>query len=196
MTDVLSILKIIKNKKEEIKTPFSKFKIGVNILPNEYHQAFMIASTYGAEFIQLDYVSGTYGVNQRIDYDKYKRVRETYKDVKVLGGVWPKYYTPVEGSDLVTDVLKGMKRADAVVVTGMGTGKVTPVEKIMEFKKIVGQDYPIIIGAGLDQANVFEQLSIADGAIVGSSLKHLKRTTNPIDRLLVRDFMKEANKIR
>ena len=34
--------------------------IGINVLPNEFNQAFQLAAQYGADFIQLDHVSGKY----------------------------------------------------------------------------------------------------------------------------------------
>ncbi len=55
---------------------------------------------------------------------------------------------------------------------------------------------PLIIGAGLTPENVAEQLVHADGAIVGSTFKKLGKTTNPVNRELVREFMSEVKKIR
>lgn len=185
------VIKVLK----ELKDIDTNLIIGINILPNEFHEAIMMANLYGAEFIQLDHVAGSYVRNKELNIDEYNTMRKKYPNVKVLGGVHPKYYTPVEGSVLEDDIKGGMKRADAVVVTGSATGSETPLDKIKEFRSICG-DHPLIIGAGLDESNVAEQLVHADGAIVGSCFKPYKRTQELIKRELVREFMDQVNKVR
>lgn len=172
-----------------------KISIGVNILPNEFQRALYLAETYCADFIQLDHVAGVYTKGKPFDFALYDLCRKKHSQVLVLGGVWPKYYTPVAGSNLEMDLQMGMERADAIVVTGAGTGKETPVEKITRFRDVLG-DHPLIIGAGLTVANAYQQLSLADGAIVGTALKEGNETDNPIDRAKVRDLMDVVKKVR
>ena len=68
-----------------------------------------------------------------------------------------------------------------------------PGEKILEFRKYVG---PLIVGAGLTPKNVYEQLSITDGAIVGSAFKPRGDTSAPVEKHLVRAFMDEVRRVR
>ena len=85
-----------------------------------------------------------------------------------------------------------------IVVTGEGTGKETPIDKIERFREIMGK-YPLIVGAGLTPDNAYNQLLIADSAIVGSCLKKDSNTDNPVDRERVRALMavvKEARKAK
>jgi predicted TIM-barrel enzyme len=190
VSDMIDVLKEIKD---------SKLIVGLNVLPNEYKQAFEMANEYGASFIQLDHVAGRYQ-NGASDYlivnrDMYMEIKNKYPNITVLGGVWPKYYHPVKNSNLEFDIKEGMERAEAIVVTGAGTGKETPIDKIKEFRRILGE-HPLIIGAGLTPSTVVEQLSIADGAIVGSTFKPHGITTQKIQRSLVREFMNEVIKIR
>ncbi len=168
--------------------------IGVNILPNEFHFAFRLAGKYDAQFIQLDYVAGKYDKGE-LNFSAYSRMKENFPDIVVLGGVWPKYYTPVKYSDLETDVITGMERAEAIVVTGDGTGLETPYDKIERFREIMG-DHPLVIGAGLTPQNAYRQLCIADGAIVGTCFKVGDQTNNIVDRLKVRDFMSVVKEAR
>ncbi len=179
---------------EQTATSNLTLSIGVNILPNEFARAFLLAERYGAHFIQLDHVAGVYK-NGSIDTSSYLPLRERHSNVFVFGGVWPKYYTPLAGSNLEIDLQTGMQRADAIVVTGAGTGKETPLEKIMRFREVLG-DHPLIIGAGLTVANAYQQLSLADGAIVGTALKEGNETDNPIDRAKVRDLMDVVKEAR
>lgn len=173
----------------------TKLIIGINILPNEYEQAIVLANKVGAKFVQLDHVAGSYNGGVSIFEPHLATCREEFPNIKILGGVWPKYYRPVKGSVLKDDIESGMKRADAIVVTGEGTGKVTPLDKIKEFRSLAGE-FPIIIGAGLTTENVAEQLRFSDGAIVGSCFKPAGVTTQEINRELVRAFMDEVKKVR
>lgn len=183
---------------KEISKIDSDIVVGVNILPNEYIHSFGFASQYGADFIQVDYIAGKYVGAPDVKITDYETIKEIWPKIVVLGGVWPKYYTPVAGSVLENDLREGMQLAEAVVVTGDATGSQTPLSKIKGFRRILG-DHPLIIGAGLNPENAYDQLSFADGAIVGSCFKPGGNTTSLVDRILVRDFMdvvKEVRKVR
>ena len=172
--------------------------IGVNVLPNEFDKSFLLANHYGARFIQLDHVAGRYEGShgdRSLNLPKYQEWKEKFPNVVVLGGVWPKYYTPIPGSNLEADLREGMERAEAIVVTGAGTGQETPFDKIRQFGRIIG-NHPLVIGAGLTPDNAYEPLCIADGAIVGTSLKYQDNTSNQIDRKRVVDFMAVVKQAR
>ncbi|MBW3011742.1 hypothetical protein KY311_01010 [Candidatus Woesearchaeota archaeon] len=173
----------------------TRLVVGVNILPNEFSRSFRLAREYGAKFIQLDHVAGTYREG-KLQHDSYSFMRRKHNDMAVLGGVWPKYYHPVSGSELSHDISEAVTRADAIVVTGQATGKETPFEKIKEFIELVNNRKPVVIGAGLNVSNVYEQLKLAGGAIVGSCFKPAGNTHSAIDAKLVRDFVSEADRAR
>ena len=184
---------VIQTLKETSKIK-PKIRIGVNVLPNEFQQAFPLAQKYGADFIQLDYVAGKYKSGE-LDYEAYTQYKERYPNIIVLGGVWPKYYTPIEDSDLETDLRQGKSRAEAIVVTGAGTGMETPLGKIKTFRDNIGE-HPLVVGAGLTVSNAYEQLCISDGAIVGSFFKESGDTQNPVNREKIRDFISIVKKAR
>ena len=179
---------------QETHTRKPKVVIGVNVLPNEFHQSLPLAQKYGADFVQLDQVAGTYRSGQ-LDFESYNNIKSQNHEIMVLGGVWPKYYRPVEGSDLEKDLKTGIQRAEAIVVTGAGTGKETPFDKIKRFREIIGEN-PLVIGAGLTPDNAYKQLCMSNGAIVGTSLKVDDNTYNPIDRQRVRNFMSVVKEAR
>ena len=112
----------------------------------------------------------------------------------ILGGVRFKYTTSSK-NPLEKDLEEGMSRCDAIVTTGEGTGIETPIEKLRIFKNYLG-DFPLIIGAGLNTKNAYEQLQIAGGAIVGSSFKPNKNTRLPVDKYLVRELMDIIREVR
>lgn len=185
----------VKKTLSEIDGLYDNMYKGINILPNDFKTAYELASLHKLDFIQLDYVSGSYDNVTDFDFESFLLFRDKYPNIKILGGVWPKYYTPKFDSNLEDDILNATKLCDSIVVTGSGTGKETPLDKIKKFKLLSG-DTPTIIGAGLNTSNVSEQLFYADGAIVGSCFKMYGRTTNSISKVLVNEFMKEVNKLR
>ena len=177
--------------------PKTSLKIGINILPNEVVLAFDVAKEYNVDFIQFDYISGVYGNGKQLDIAEYTNASISSPNTFVMGGVWPKYYSPIKGSHLYTDLKEANMIADAVVVTGAGTGKETPLDKIMnfdEFLSLLKNKKPLIIGAGLTKDNVKEQMAYADGAIVGSAFKPNGNTMKMVDEDLVKEFMDELNR--
>ena len=82
--------------------------------------------------------------------------------------------------------------ADAVIVTGSAIGETTPIEMIERVKKVV--KIPVVAGSGVNARNIDSQLSIADGAIIGSSLKEGGILSNPISGELVREVLAGLHK--
>lgn len=82
--------------------------------------------------------------------------------------------------------------ADAVIVTGSAIGETTPIEMIERVKKVV--KVPVVAGSGVNAQNIDAQLSIADGAIIGSSLKEGGILSNPISGELVREVLAGLHK--
>ena len=169
--------------------------IGINILPNEFAYALELANKYPfVGFIQLDHVAGTY-TSGKLDIQSYNDARDKSPMTKVFGGVWPKYYQPIGGSDFESDLKVGIQRADAIVITGPGTGKETPYDKIKKAREVIGE-HPLIIGAGLTPDNAYKQLCISNGAIVGSSLKLNNDSYASLDRYRIRDLMDVVKEAR
>lgn len=185
VNDIIYVLKKIDRKKITLK-------IGINVLPNEIEKAYEIATEYNVDFIQFDFISGIYEPNIQLDEFKYLELRQEYPDIFILGGVHPKYYRPVKGSILLNDLIKASELCDGIVVTGKATGIETEKDRIILFKSIIILNHlnkPLIIGAGLNTNNVVDQLSCADGGIVGSAFKPNGRTTKMVDEQLVKEFM-------
>jgi len=169
--------------------------LGVNILPNDYKTALRLASDPPCRFIQLDQVAGSY-VEGNINPEWYQTSRERYPQPAVFGGVHPKYYTPIDPSLLSDDIDAAVERCEAIVVTGAGTGKETPLEKIVRFKELIAGRRPLIVGAGTTPENVGEQLCYADGVIIGSALKPGGKTHLPADPVLVQEYMTAVGEAR
>lgn len=78
--------------------------------------------------------------------------------------------------------------ADAVIVTGSVIGAETPMEMIKRVKAVIG--LPVIAGSGVNAGNIRSQLSVADGAIIGSSLKEGGIISNPISGGMVKEVLR------
>jgi len=185
----------VKETLETIAPVSTRVIIGVNILSNLPEDVFPLADKNNASFIQLDQVAGAYTGHYPLDVPAYQRFREQFPNICVLGGVWPKYHTPIKGSNLEVDLAEGVERADAIVVTGRGTGQATPLDRIERFRGIIG-DFPLVVGAGLTPENAYNQLMIADGAIVGTCLKVDGVTEKKVDPSRVRKLMDVVRKVR
>lgn len=182
---------------------------GVNLL-SDPDRAFELATRYGAAFLQIDSVCGhlspgfykrgydqpsLYAKSCDGDFAKWlAKLRYRYPAF-LLGGVRFKYQPVRSGRSTEEDLRIGKGRCDAVVVTGTGTGVDTGVGKIRQFRDVLG-DYPLFVGAGMTAKTCEAQLSIADGAIVGTWFKKGGNTGSPVDPARVRAFMEIVKAVR
>ena len=165
---------------------------GLNIL-GDYHKAFELAERYDARFIQIDSVCGHLKPARDAEYEKeLAEVRHQY-DCVLLGGVRFKYQAVRSGRSVEEDLRIGMQRCDAIVCTGEGTGLATPMQKLSDFKDVVG-DFPVVVGAGVTLETAKETVGKSDGAIVGSWFKDGHDASGVVNEQYVEEFMKTWNR--
>lgn len=169
--------------------------VGVNVLPNDYEQAFQICAETGARFVQLDHVTGQFVGKSSVDPEHLLSIRKQYEDVILLGGIHPKYYTLVDPSTPINQsAVIASQLTDAIVVTGEYTGGETQMDDLQKVKA-AAPDCALIIGSGLNVRNIKNQLSVADGAIVGTAFKRDGvKPGSQIDEELVSSFRFEVLK--
>ncbi len=183
---------------ETVLEAFSREKVdfvyGVNALHNDA-LGFELAKKYGAGFIQLDSVAGHLAPEEDAAFgEAIAKWRAGYSGF-VIGGVRFKYQPYRSGRTLEEDLRIGMSRCDAIAVTGEGTGKTTPMEKIRQFRNIMG-DFPLVVGAGMTPDTCAEQFSVADAAIVGSYFKQGYLDDGYVEPAHVRIFMRAVEQCR
>lgn len=164
---------------------------GVNIL-GDYREAFRLARKYGASFIQIDSVCGH--LPPYLD-DSFAQELEELRSgcsAVLLGGVRFKYQPVLSGRTEQEDLQLGMKRCDAIVVTGTGTGIETPQKKIDDFRRHLG-NFPLIVGAGCTLDTVQETFANSDGAIIGSYFKDGHDAFGDLNRNYVDAYMKKKH---
>ncbi|MCA0293844.1 MAG: membrane biogenesis protein [Actinobacteria bacterium] len=145
-------------------------RVGLNVLNDDW-RGFELARAYGVAFLQLDSVAGHLTPDDDAAFAERINAERARTDALVFGGVRFKYQPYLSGRTLAEDLVLGAGRCDAIVVTGEGTGLVTPTEKVAEFRAVVGPEFPLVVGAGVTAENADAQLTGADGVIVGSALK-------------------------
>ena len=90
----------------------------------------------------------------------------------------------------VTDLVE-RGGADAVIVSGEGTGEATDLTELARVKEAAGET-PVLVGSGVKAETIRELLAQADGAIVGTSLKVDGIATNPVDLARVKALIAAA----
>jgi uncharacterized protein len=161
--------------------------LGVNVLRNDGQAALAIAASCGLSFIRVNVLCGArvadQGLIQGIAHDLLRERRALGADeVRILADVDVKHSAPLAARPLEEEVADLVRRggADAVVVTGVATGIGASREKLARVKAAAG-DCPVLVGSGVSPGNLAELLAVADGAIVGSSLKAGGLAENRVD---------------
>jgi membrane complex biogenesis BtpA family protein len=81
-------------------------------------------------------------------------------------------------------------RADAVIVTGSVTGEAPKIADAMEAKAHCRA--PVLLGSGVDAANIADFYQAADGFIIGSYFKTGGHWANPVDAERVKSLMTQV----
>jgi uncharacterized protein len=186
--DVRTVLEWLEGKYPELL-------VGVNVL-HDHTLAFELARNFRVDFIQMDSVAGHLAPEADEEFAAELSDLRAGVDSVLFGGVRFKYQPVNSGRSEQEDLLIGMGRCDAFVITGEATGQETDVDKVKRFRSVVGGDFPLVIGAGLTAANVDDQLRDADGAIVGSYLKDTHVDTGLIVVEHVEELMREVRRVR
>lgn len=167
--------------------------IGVNVLRNDAIAALAVATVTGASFIRVNVVSGTMFTDQGPIVGRAAEIAQARSawahEVEVLGDVFVKHATPPAGQTLEAAAVDLWERGgvDGVVVSGTGTGAPTSLDDLRRVRDVL-PDAPLIVGSGATVDTAADLLEVANGLIVGSSLK-AKDLSDPIDRSLAEKFV-------
>ena len=163
----------------------SRLPIGVNVLPNDALGALAVAAATPASFIRVNVLSGSMFTDQGPIVGKAAEVarlrNQICPDVKIMADVFVKHATPPAGLTLIdaTHDLVERSGADAVVVSGKGTGAPTDLD---DLRAVVGASHlPVFVGSGTTVDSVATLLEIAHGVIVGTDAELDGVSTNQVD---------------
>lgn len=118
--------------------------------------------------------------------------------VKVFYNVTPESASPLgsrpAGERAHSAVISSL--ADAILVSGPRASAEPNLETLCEVKEAVGRDVAVLLNTGAKVENIRDYLRVADGVIVGSSLKVDGYTWNPVDEGRVRVFIQAVREAR
>ncbi len=192
---VASMARVIGELLPEIWVPF-----GVNVLWDA-KASLDLAVAVGATFVR-EIFTGAYASDFGIwNTNCGAVVRHQHaigaEDVRLLFNIYPeaaRYLTDRSLGDIAkTTVFNTLP--DGICVSGITAGAETDVSLLAEVKKAV-PDTPVFANTGVRVDTVGAQLSVADGAIVGTYFKVDGVTWNRVDARRVKEFMAAVRALR
>ncbi len=169
--------------------------LGINVLRNDAMSAMAVAQAVGADYIRVNVLSGSYVTDQGVitgQAAKLSRYRKEVAadDVKILADVRVKHAAPLAERPIEQEAEELIERAgaDALIVSGTGTGKPTDPQQIARIRKAC-PDAPILIGSGATPQTLATLAADADGFIVGSYFKPKGAINQPVDKALIAELM-------
>lgn len=168
--------------------------IGCNVLRNDATAALAIAAAAGLSFVRVNVLAGVVATDQGLVEG---RAADVLRDrarlcptVRILADVHVKHGRPLAPRPIGEEAKDLLARAgaDALIVTGERTGA-PPAAEDLEAVRAACPRGVLLAGSGVTTANLRDVLAIADGVIVGTSVKRGGRTTSPVDRRRARAFV-------
>jgi len=163
-----------------------RLPIGFNVLRNDARAALALCAVCGGAFIRVNVHTGAMLTDQGlIEGNACETLRYRQRlcpRVRIFADVHVKHAVPLGNwtiEDAARDTVdRGL--ADALIVSGAGTGLAAQLADVQRVRR-TAPSTKILLGSGVTLANVRDFLPVADGFIVGSSLKLRGRLYNPVD---------------
>lgn len=186
---------VIGQLRSEITVPF-----GVNVLWDPMSSIALGAAT-GARFVR-EIFTGTYASDMgpwTPDAGKAMRYRDRLgrSDMALLYNVSAEFAHSLDQRSLPDRARSAVFSSipDAVLVSGQITGEAAALSDLEAVKKVL-PDTPVMANTGVKHETVADVLAIADGCIVGSSLKVDGDTWAVVDPDRAADFMDRVRRAR
>jgi uncharacterized protein len=191
---VAAMARIIGELINEIRVPF-----GVNVLWDPM-ASLDLAVTTGAKFVR-EIFSGVYASDFGLwnpNCGEIVRHQHTIgaNNVKLLFNIVPEAAKYLANRDVV-DIARSTvfnHRPDAICISGLIAGSQTNMKVLSQVKEAVPCT-PVFTNTGVRLENVEEQLSIADGAVVGTTFKKNGVFENHVDETRVKEFMSKVHSL-
>ncbi len=169
--------------------------IGINVLRNDARSALAAAMAGGARFIRVNVHVGAALTDQGVisgrAHDTLRYRREIGAEwIQILADVDVKHAAPLAPRPVETVARETVGRggADALILSGEGTGRPTDLAQVERVRRAV-LHHPVLVGSGVNAQTVSATLAVADAAIVGTFCKHDGNTQAPVDVRRVRELV-------
>lgn len=172
--------------------------VGVNVLRNDAMSALAIAAVTRARFIRVNVLTGVMYTDQGPIVGRaaelLRRRQELASDMEIWADVMVKHATPPPGLEPGQAALDTMERglADAVIVSGPGTGEKPDVDVGKVVRSAVPKGTRVVAGSGATVGNLARLVEFADSVIVGSGVKVDNDASNRVDQLKAAAFVEAA----
>lgn len=192
---VAAMARIIGELRAYIKIPY-----GVNVLWDG-EKTIDLAKAVDAKFVR-EVFTGVYSSDFGLwNTNVGKTVRHQYsigaQDIKLFFNILPEAASYLGCRDIVSIAKSTVfnNHPDALCVSGLTAGVETNSTILKQVKNAV-PDVAVFANTGVNISNVEEQLSIADGAIVGTTFKYEGKFENHVDGKRVAEFMNKVRRFR
>ena len=190
-----AMARIIGELKKEITVPH-----GVNVLWDPAASIDLAMATDG--YFVREIFTGVYASDFGIwNTNAGEVIRHQYRlgaqNIKLLFNIVPEAAEYL-GARKIEDIARSTvfnNLPDALCVSGLTAGAETDASTLKTVKGIVG-DTPVFANTGVRLSNIEQQLSVADGAITGTTFKKDSAFFNPVDEARVKEFMDKVKDFR
>ena len=159
--------------------------------------ALAVAVATGASFLR-EVASGVWESDMGLwNADAAALLRERRRldsDVAIFMNVAPEFASPI-GTRSFPQIAHSTvvsSLADAILVSGPMAGSGPAIDVLREIREAVPAEVPVILNTGARAETIASMLQLADGCIVGSSLKVDGYTWNPVDAERANRFVDAA----
>jgi hypothetical protein len=163
-----------------------KLPLGFNVLRNDARAALALCAACRGSFIRVNVHTGAMLTDQGvIEGNAYQTLRYRHRvcpQAQIFADVHVKHAVPFGNWTIEDSARDTVERGlvDALVVSGKGTGLQTDLVDVQKVRRTCPAA-KILLGSGVTPANARDYLPVADGFIVGSSLKIDGNVANPVD---------------
>lgn len=180
----------------------SSVPCGIQILAGANQAALAVAAAAGLAFIRAEGFVFAHVADEGPmpacagELLRYRKQMEA-PEILVLTDIKKKHSSHAITQDVgivETALAAAFFRSDGLILTGAATGKTTDLEEIHAVKRAV--DLPVLVGSGVNCANVHDYLVHADALIVGSDFKAEGQWQNRVDYDRTAAFMERVRELR
>lgn len=177
--------------------------LGINCLRNDGLAALAVAHAAGAQFIRVNVLAGSRVTDQGVISGEAhlllrERARLQARQIRIYADADVKHSAALGQPRALTEEVADLLQragADAVIVSGQATGGATDPQQVREARRAAGEA-PVLVGSGCTLDSLERFRGLADGFIVGSSLKRDGRASQPVEPLKVRQMAARVRELR
>jgi membrane complex biogenesis BtpA family protein len=181
----------------EVKRRFPQLPLGINVLRNDGLSALAVAHASGAQFIRVNVLCGVRVADQGLlhgiahDLLRERAMLCAQDTIRIFADVDVKHSAALAPRPLGDEVADTLDRglADALVVSGSGTGRATDPAHVAAARAAAGGKAPVLVGSGVTADTLDAYLPHADGFIIGSAFKKGGDARGPVEAARVRELM-------